>query len=413
MTLPVRAFLLAASVLAALPARAQTAEAWLREALNPPTPEPPGPSDAVYPPQQIGLTFSHKVHVDEDVDCTECHDAVDHSRLAADRNIPGHTQCEDCHDIDAAARGEKTDPASNCEVCHAGVHRKGDPVAPDVFPANNLRFPHDVHLARKIACTTCHQGIEKAKLGTRANLTRMVQCLDCHDGTKAPDRCSTCHLTEPDGLLQTRFDTGMLEPTGQIADDDHGRDFLHRHAHLAQSDLAACSSCHRQAECESCHANSSKALRVHPPDWLASHGLSARTDELSCRSCHRAQSFCVACHQQRGVAMDSPLRAASLPLGRTTFHPPGWSSLTRNGPNHHSFYAQQNIEACASCHQEADCMQCHATTGAIAQINPHPIGWKESGAACRAFHQAPIACAKCHGGGANLTSVAQLLVGCP
>lgn len=405
------------ALLAALPgstARAQVAEAWRRVSLSPPDVfAADGPSTAVYPAQDVRVVFSHAQHRKADIDCTQCHDAVEKSKSASDLNIPGHEQCESCHDIPAARRGEATDPKSSCETCHLGVRTERDPYVPDVFPANNLKFPHAVHVAKGVACAKCHAGIDDAELGTRDHLMKMTGCLACHDGEKAPNRCATCHLSEPDGVLITRFASGSLAPTGKLRDDDHGRDFLRRHAQLATSDLESCSSCHRAVECETCHAASSKAFRVHPPDWMASHGISSRSQAMDCAACHREQSFCVACHQQTGAASESRLRVPGSPLGATRFHPDGWSSLVRGNPNHHSFQAQQNIESCASCHQESTCIKCHATTGAVAQVNPHPVGWKESGAACRSLRQAPLACAKCHGGGAGLGAVGQLLVGCP
>jgi hypothetical protein len=408
-----RPLVLVAVLLGALPARAQVARNWLRVALTPPAVAGRGPSKAVYPPQDVHLRFSHAQHAKADVDCTQCHDMVEKSARASDRNIPVHLQCESCHDIAAAKQGEETDPPSSCAVCHPGVRSEADPYVPNVFPANNLRFPHDRHLEQGISCTRCHQGIEQADLGTRDHLMKMTGCLECHDGRQAPNKCATCHLSEPDGVLKTRFASGALAPTGQLRNDDHGRDFLHRHARLAQGDLESCSDCHRQTECEACHVSTSKAFRIHPPDFMASHGLQARTQTLDCASCHREQSFCVACHQQTGAAAESRLRTGlNAPLAGAKFHPDGWMT-SRANPDHHAFAAQQNMESCASCHQEQTCLKCHAATGGGPKVDPHPPGFRASGAACRAFRQSPVACVKCHGGGSQFTGLGRLLIGCP
>ncbi len=404
----------AALALASFDAEAQVAQTWLRVALTPPNVLPRSSrSLAVYPEQQIHLRFSHRQHVAAEVSCGQCHEAVEGSSRASDRNIPGHTQCETCHDIDAAKAGEETDPKSSCDTCHPGVRSEADPYVPSRFPANNINFPHERHISLGVDCLRCHEGVDKAELGTRDHLMKMTQCLTCHDGQQAPNRCTTCHLAEPDGRLQTRFASGSMAPTGQLRDDAHDRDFLRRHAHLAQADLESCSDCHRAAECEACHVSSSKAFRIHPPDWMASHGIAARGQAMDCAACHRQQSSCVACHQQSGVASESNLRKAGGPLAGGSFHPAGFANLTRDNPNHHAFEAQQNIESCASCHQEQTCLKCHAATQSSLRINPHPDGFKESGAACRAFRQAPIACAKCHGGGSGLSGLGRLLVGCP
>lgn len=394
-----------------LVAQAQVAQTWLRVALTPPNVMPRLPrSTAVYPPQEIHLRFSHEQHVRADVDCVQCHDAVEKSKSASDRNIPGHVQCEMCHEIEAAKNGEETDPPSSCETCHPGVKDEASPYVPSVFPANQLHFPHEKHVAKGYSCNRCHEGIEQAELGTRDHLMKMTDCLSCHDGQQAPNKCTTCHLSEPDGVLVTRFASGSLAPSGQLRDDDHSRDFLRRHATMAGSDLDSCADCHRSSECEACHVSSSKAFRVHPPDWMASHGMQARSQAMDCASCHREQSFCVACHQTTGAASESRLRNPPGLLAGKSFHPAGF--MTAGSATHHAFAAQQNMESCASCHQEQTCMKCHAAVGG-ANINPHPAGFKASGEACRAFRQAPVACAKCHGGGAGLTTVGQLLVGCP
>jgi hypothetical protein len=151
---------------------------------------------------------------------------------------------------------------------------------------------------------------------------------------------------------------------------------------------------------------------VHPPDWLQSHPVVAKSQETDCAACHRSQEFCVACHQQVGAAKESRLRQPGTPLAATRFHPPGFADLVRTSPNHHSFAAQANMQSCVSCHEESTCLACHSTQGVTAHVSPHPMGFKETGAACRALSSAPIACAKCHGGGAGLANLRTRLVGC-
>jgi hypothetical protein len=409
--------LLLAWVAGARPAQAQLGADWLRQALSPPRPGlKQGPSNAIYPPQVISLRFSHRQHVEAEVSCASCHDAIDKSTRPTDRNLPAHAQCESCHDIEAARRGEATDPLSTCAACHTGHVPGTESVAANDFPPANVHFSHQSHLVRGARCTDCHASAGAATLATRADLPRMVTCLGCHDGRQAPNRCTTCHLSEPDGVLKTRFAAGTLAPVGTLRDDDHGRDFLRRHAHVARSEMESCSSCHRAAECEGCHAASSKAFRVHPPDWTQSHGISSRGREMDCQSCHREQSFCISCHQQLGVASESRLRQPGTALAGQRFHPPGFTGLSRASPDHHAWAAQANIQSCAACHQEQTCLKCHASTASVPgspAFNPHPPGFGQGGAACRALRASPVACAKCHGGGAGLVSLGQLLVGCP
>ena len=402
-------------------ASAQTADTWLRDALSPPTPASHKlPSLAIYPEQTIPLTFSHTVHTKAGVECESCHDMVGDSKSAVDRNIPAHPQCETCHDIEAASKGETTDPVSTCETCHPGIVGKKT-VPKNVIEANNITFSHQAHLRRGAKCTDCHAGVQLTELATRENLPRMTTCLNCHDGTKAPNKCSECHLTEPDGVLRTRFASGTLAPSGTLRDDDHGRDFLKRHAAIAQADSESCTACHRVAECETCHASTSKAFRVHPPEWVQTHGIAVRSQQMDCTSCHREQSFCVSCHQQSGVSFEGGPRgpAGNPALIAKKFHPPGFASLSVTGPNHHSFEAAANPESCVGCHDQKTCMACHATSNVVTpsathpgNVDPHPPGFATSTAACRAFKMAPFACAPCHGAASPMNSAASLLIGC-
>ena len=146
---------------------------------------------AVYPAQNIPLRFSHSVHLEGGADCTTCHDAARKSTLAADRNLPKHPECEQCHDIKAAARGKKVDPPATCGYCHPGfdpaVRREPAPVD---FPSPNLKFNHKVHVDRRIECTACHGKMDDVTLASRMQLPKMATCLACHDGRAAPAECS-------------------------------------------------------------------------------------------------------------------------------------------------------------------------------------------------------------------------------
>jgi hypothetical protein len=414
-----RSLSFALALLTATTARAQIAQTWLRDALSPPNPTlHKTPSLAIYPHQTIQVAFSHAQHMKAGVDCDSCHDMVGDSKTTVDRKIPAHPQCQTCHDIEAAKRGEKTDPAAGCNTCHPGM-TPPESVPKDVFQVNNIVFSHQSHLKRGTKCEACHGHVDEQTLATRDNLPRMSTCLTCHDGTKAPNRCSECHLTEPDGILKTRFASGVLAPSGTLTDDDHGSDFLKRHAFAAQKNPDSCNTCHRVQECESCHASTSKAFRFHPPEWLQTHPVSSRSQQMDCTACHREQSFCLSCHEASGVSEVAGLRGPGGFIGLKSFHPPGFASPVRNSANHHSFEAMANPESCVGCHSEKDCIKCHATSAVTppttanpTQIDPHPPGFASSALACRAFKAAPFACAKCHGAGSGLTSVAGLLTNC-
>src|SRR5690349_9266435 len=75
---------------------------------------------AIFPAQNIPLRFDHALHLDSGADCATCHESVSKSESAKDRNLPGHEECETCHDLEAAQQGKKTDPPASCNTCHPG-----------------------------------------------------------------------------------------------------------------------------------------------------------------------------------------------------------------------------------------------------------------------------------------------------
>ena len=57
--------------------------------------------------------------------------------------------------------------------------------------------------------------------------------------------------------------------------------------------------------------------------------------------------------------------------------------------------AQRAMNACASCHAESDCVQCHGALGIGAGVSPHPPGFASR---CRAaLDRNARACVTCHG----------------
>lgn len=183
----------------------------------------------------------------------------------------------------------------------------------------------------------------------------------------------------------------------------HVPGFATRHAELAASNSQACARCHAEAECAECHDGRVRPRSVHPNDYLSLHAQEARVDSPTCSSCHHAQSFCLDCHRRTGVSQSGPV--ANL-AARGRFHPPSrvWSSGPRTAA-HHAWEAQRNLSACVSCHQERDCVACHAApsrggpgrglpAGAGNGRNPHPPGFS---AACgRALRQNARPCLVCH-----------------
>ncbi|MGA9520551.1 MAG: cytochrome c3 family protein [Myxococcaceae bacterium] len=352
---------------------------------------------AVYPAQVIPLEFDHDLHIKAGADCTACHFDATKSNESRDRILPAHPECEECHDISAAEKGEKTDPAASCEVCHVGFDKtvRKEPAAV-VFLAPNLRFPHGVHTKdHKIECKTCHGDFDGVHLATRQQLPKMATCLTCHDGRQASAECKTCHLTEPSGRLDLTFASGLLRPMqGDPWGMDHGPRFEFNHGTQASTREEVCLECHARSECNECHDSLQKPLSVHPNDFITLHPIQARQNTMQCQSCHRYQSFCVACHERTGVALTND---RFLDNRNVRVHPPTAVWVDTPGPQHHGIAASRNINECVACHREESCLSCHSESGRFGirrQVNPHPTGFETI---CKAVAlRNDRACLKCH-----------------
>jgi len=359
------------------------------------------PSPIVYPPQELPLSFSHVRHLQRaTLECTRCHTRAASSQRAADDLMPEEASCIDaaCHAIDRSTR-------QGCAVCHVGWNGQGAPPAL-VVPTPHLKFAHELHVARKIACSECHGDPRRDNIGlaTRLELPRMATCLGCHDGKTAPARCTTCHIGDASGRLQTDFPEGQLVPSGSLHGDAHTVDFSTQHGRVARSEASYCQSCHAERFCVECHDGRAKPLDFHAGDYQRLHAVDARRNTPRCSSCHRAQSFCTGCHARAGVTTDRRTgeftadRASDVQGAR--FHPPGWQSGNvpwQRSSEHHAFQAQRNLAACASCHREDFCLKCHsAQPGGRARVSPHPSGWRSS-RRCQALERKnPRVCLRCH-----------------
>jgi hypothetical protein len=397
---------------------------------------PAGPSPLIYPAETIPIKFDHAVHARLGATCEGCHLSAQTSTSAADDLIPDEAACRGCHKIDRAQPAKavpKGQAPARCDACHGQGSVGWTPSAgaapgtlllaepPRVVMARpNLKFNHQLHTTRGIACALCHASADTAGTVTRADLPMMASCLGCHDGKQATARCSACHLAEPDGRLKVALataataaagGTGLLEPSGSLRGlDAHGPTFRRDHAQAGR-DESYCLSCHRRNECTDCHGGVVKPPDIHPADYVTLHVADARRNVPDCSSCHRLQTFCVGCHQRTGVSSDPsggvPGSPVNNPFGTGTqvkqFHPPGWARdaggavIATPRPTSHSLQAKRNIRTCVSCHREESCLECHSTDPTRgASFSPHGPNFGAT-TRCRFLSSRnQRACLKCH-----------------
>lgn len=222
-------------------------------------------------------------------------------------------------------------------------------------------------------------------------LTLFIICLSiqaCHPGNSTAPASSppgegpdwSAPIWGSDGAEHDQTATALLKERRMPA--NHTVDWLRRHGTLALGG-SDCASCHIEADCVNCHVESlARPYAVHPPNFTVIHASDARQGIQDCTSCHRLDTFCQACHIEARV---SP-RLSDSPPSTIDFHPPDW--LNAASPDNHGRMARRDINDCASCHIEADCIACHRG------INPHPPEFRFD---CRRWLEAnPAPCARCH-----------------
>jgi hypothetical protein len=118
------------------------------------------------------VPFSHQHHVQGlGIDCRYCHTSVENSSFAG---IPPTKTCMTCH-------SQIWSDSPTLEPVRESF-RTGKPLAwtrvhdlPDF-----VYFNHSIHVAKGIACATCHGPVETMPLTWRQESLNMEWCLKCH-----------------------------------------------------------------------------------------------------------------------------------------------------------------------------------------------------------------------------------------
>jgi hypothetical protein len=142
-------------------------------------------SNVGYAPKQP-VAFSHKLHAGtRKIPCLYCHANAERARYAT---VPAMNVCMNCHNV---ARTER--PAiqqitalynANKPVEWVRVHRVPDYVY----------FSHRWHVAKGIACQTCHGQVQNMDVIQQQTTLKMGFCISCHRQNNASQECNTCHM---------------------------------------------------------------------------------------------------------------------------------------------------------------------------------------------------------------------------
>ncbi|HEY4717033.1 MAG TPA: cytochrome c3 family protein, partial [bacterium] len=180
--------------------------------------------------EKDNFAFSHKFHIEQGVQCLNCHEGIQTSESSG-FELPTEDTCAQCHN--------ETQESPGCEKCHT------NPAAAEKFlpKKTNLIFSHKNHIPRvKNDCTACHISVSSSRSIKDNLLPPMDSCVNCHSDSVKNLKCSQCH---------TDLGSYDLKPITHLS---HKGNFLKEHQDFARADVSVCSQCHRESFCSDCHS---------------------------------------------------------------------------------------------------------------------------------------------------------------
>jgi len=164
----------------------------------------PAPSDEVFTPahpsvlsairEYLGIRatpvqpiqFTHKVHLANGLQCTDCHVGVDQG---PDARIPSVNFCMTCHRVIATDKPE-------IQKVAAYFNRGEDIPWQRVYgfePSAHVKFNHAPHIRAGVDCKECHGDMTTQTVAERKVDHTMGFCIQCHKQHNASIDCVTCH----------------------------------------------------------------------------------------------------------------------------------------------------------------------------------------------------------------------------
>ncbi len=142
---------------------------------------------SVAPPSRQPIAFNHARHMENGLNCTDCHSGV---RTQAKATLPTLDTCLGCHQT-ALTAGPEEEKIRVLAVRGQELEWvQLTQVPPHVF------FSHRRHVSvAGLGCVECHGPMEKAtKPPPRAwRVLTMNTCIECHQKNKVDADCNDCH----------------------------------------------------------------------------------------------------------------------------------------------------------------------------------------------------------------------------
>jgi hypothetical protein len=132
------------------------------------------------------IAYTHKVHLANGMQCTDCHVGVDRG---PDARIPSVNFCMTCHQVIATDRPE---------IKKIAAYRgRGEDIPwQRVYgfePSAHVKFNHAPHIRAGVDCKMCHGDMTTQTVAERKVGHTMGFCIECHRQQKASVDCVTCH----------------------------------------------------------------------------------------------------------------------------------------------------------------------------------------------------------------------------
>jgi cytochrome c7-like protein len=132
------------------------------------------------------IAFNHKIHLQNNMDCTNCHDGV---TQGPDAGIPSVSFCMACHQAIAVDKPEIRKLAAYADK---GQDVPWQPVY-WFYPETHVRFRHSPHVNAGVNCKQCHGDLTQQTVAVKSRDLTMNLCLSCHRAKGASVDCTTCH----------------------------------------------------------------------------------------------------------------------------------------------------------------------------------------------------------------------------
>jgi hypothetical protein len=133
------------------------------------------------------IAYTHKVHLANGMQCTDCHVGVDQG---PDARIPSVNFCMTCHQVIATDKPEIKKLAA--------YRARGEDIPwQRVYgfdPSAHVKFNHAPHIRAGVDCVKCHGDMHTQTVAERKVDHTMGFCVECHRQNNASVDCVTCHF---------------------------------------------------------------------------------------------------------------------------------------------------------------------------------------------------------------------------